>query len=364
MLSAPPAGNPAWFADHWKHSVLEEIERLATHAELRIKAVDSADALEQLRVELLGKKGEVTRILKALGSLEASQRKEVGAKVNQLKEQLTVELARRKDELADAAPLSERIDVTLPGTGRALGGIHPISRMIADLNDVFVSLNFDIYEGPEITSELYEFDNLNFPPDHPARESMDTYWLGGHDEQRGAERLCLRPHLTGASVRYMQEHGAPVRFVYPGRVYRNETTDARHERAFFQYEALIVERNFPFTSGRLMIDSILATVFGRPVQTRMRAGFFPFVEPGFEIDMQCLVCGGGGCRVCKHVGWLEVMPGGVPHPNVFRAAGLDPNEWMGFYINVGLDRLVMMRYGIDDVRLFHGADLRFLSQFK
>lgn len=344
--------------------MLDEIERLAAHAQRSIKAADSAEELEKLRVELLGKKGEVTRILKALGSLEPGQRRAVGAAVNQLKEQLTEELARRKDELADAAPLPDRIDVTLPGTGRALGGIHPISQMIADLNDVFVSLNFAIYEGPEITSELYEFDHLNFPPDHPARESMDTYWLGGFDERRGAERLCLRPHLTGASVRYLQEHGAPARFVYPGRVYRNETTDARHERAFFQYEALIVERNFPFTSGRLMIDSILATVFGRAVQTRMRAGFFPFVEPGFEIDMQCLVCGGGGCRVCKHVGWLEVMPGGVPHPNVLRAAGLEPSEWMGFYINVGLDRLVMMRYGIDDVRLFHSADLRFLSQFK
>ena len=344
--------------------MLDEIERLAAQAEHRIKAVDSADELEKLRVELLGKKGEVTRILKALGSLEASQRRDVGAAVNQLKDRLTADLARRKDELTDSAPLSDRIDVTLPGTGRALGGIHPIAQMISDLNEVFVSLNFDIFEGPEITNELYEFDYLNFPPDHPARESMDTYWLGGYDEQRGAERLCLRPHLTGASVRYMQSHPPPVRFVYPGRVYRNETTDARHERAFFQYEALIVERHFPFTSGRLMIDSILATVFGRPVQTRMRAGFFPFVEPGFEIDMQCLVCGGPGCRVCKHVGWLEVMPGGVPHPNVFRAAGLDPNEWMGFYINVGLDRLVMMRYGIDDVRLFHSADLRFLSQFK
>jgi phenylalanyl-tRNA synthetase alpha chain len=162
----------------------------------------------------------------------------------------------------------------------------------------------------------------------------------------------------------MQRHKPPFRFVYPGRVYRNEATDARHERAFFQYEALIVDRHVPFTAGRLLINTILDTVFGRSVKTRMRAGFFPFVEPGFEIDMQCLVCGGAGCRVCKHVGWLEVMPGGAPHPNVFRAGGIDPDKWMGFYINVGLDRLAMMRYGIDDVRLLHSADLRLLAQFK
>jgi phenylalanyl-tRNA synthetase alpha chain len=239
--------------------------------------------------------------------------------------------------------------------------------MMYDLNDAFAALNFEVFEGPEVTSELYEFDHMNFPPDHPARESMDTYWLEGAGvsaEARGADRLAIRPHLTGGSVRYMQRHKPPFRFVYPGRVYRNETTDARHERAFFQYEALIVEKHLPFSAGQLLIKTVLSTVFGRPVRTRMRAGFFPFVEPGFEIDMECVICNGAGCKVCKQVGWIEVMPGGMPHPNVFRAGGIDHNEWMGFYVNVGLDRLVMMRYGIDDVRLFHSADLRFLNQFR
>lgn len=235
--------------------------------------------------------------------------------------------------------------------------------MCYDLNDAFRSMGFEIYEEDDITSELYGFDNLNFPPDHPARESMDTYWLADHDTGKCWDKLCLRPHLTGGSVRYMQTHKPPYRFVYPGRVYRNETTDARHERAFFQYEALIVDKDFTFSSGKVMIKSILSKVFGRDVPVRMRAGFFPFVEPGFEIDMGCLVCGGKGCSVCKHVGWIEVMPGGTPHPNVLKAAGLDPNEYTGFYVNIGLDRLVMMRYGVDDVRLFHSADLRFLEQF-
>jgi phenylalanyl-tRNA synthetase alpha chain len=232
-----------------------------------------------------------------------------------------------------------------------------------ELNDAFFALGFDIYQGPEISSEAYAFDNLNFPPDHPARESMDTYWLEGSQNEAGAQRLCLRPHLTGGSVRHMQSGKPPFRFVYPGRVYRSESTDASHERAFWQYEALIVDKDVPFSAGKVLIDTILEQVFRRKVKTRMRAGFFPFVEPGFEIDMQCLVCDGAGCSVCGKVGWVEMMPGGPPHPNVLRAAGLNPAEWTGFYINIGLDRITMMRHAINDVRLFHTGDLRFLKQF-
>ena len=345
--------------------MLADIDRLRTALFNAVEAARTNDALEQLRVSALGRKGELTALLKGLGTLAPEERRLAGAALNDLKTDLGSAIEARREALLDAeSVLSRPLDVTLPGTSIAAGGLHPTIQMMYDLNDAFASLNFEIFEGPEITSELFEFDHLNFPGDHPARESMDTYWLAGHDTARGAQRLCIRPHLTGASVRHMQQHTPPFRFVYPGRVYRNETTDASHERAFFQYEALIVDRDIPFTSGRLLVNTILDTVFGRPVTTRMRAGFFPFVEPGFEIDMQCLVCDGRGCRVCKHVGWLEIMPGGVPHPNVIRAGGLDPDAWMGFYINIGLDRLVMMRYGIDDVRLLHSGDLRFLSQFK
>ena len=236
--------------------------------------------------------------------------------------------------------------------------------MCYDLNDAFLSLGFEIFSENDISSEKYAFDNLNFPVDHPARQMMDTYWIEGTENKSGTDRLCLRPHLTGASVRRLLEVGAPTRFVYPGRVYRNENTDARHERAFFQYEALIVDKDLSFSSGKVMIETILEKVFGRKINVRMREGFFPFTEPGYEIDMECLVCGGKGCRVCNQNGWIEVMPGGVIHPNVLRAANLDPDVWTGFYTNIGLDRLVMMRYGVDDVRLFHSADLRFLEQFK
>ncbi len=351
----------------------DKIDALRRESLADIAAASTLERIEELRVALLGRKGTITEMLKGLGAIDVSERKTVGALINALKNDATESIDARRAELMDTASVLARpIDTTVPGTPPQNGGLHPTIQMMYDLNDAFAALNFEVFEGPEVTSELYEFDHMNFPPDHPARESMDTYWISGAAgaagaagaELRGADRLCIRPHLTGASVRYMQRHTPPFRFVYPGRVFRNETTDARHERAFFQYEALIVEKNLPWSAGQLLIRTVLSTVFGRPVRTRMRAGFFPFVEPGFEIDMECVICNGAGCKVCKQVGWIEVMPGGMPHPNVFKAGGLDHNEWMGFYVNVGLDRLVMMRYGIDDVRLFHSADLRFLEQFR
>jgi phenylalanyl-tRNA synthetase alpha chain len=343
-------------------SRLEEI-RAESIAALREAA--SPEMLEQLRQTYLGKKGRLTELLKGLGKLSPEERKQMGQLANEVKNLFSKAMETRKEELLEQASLlASHPDLTIPGLSVATGGLHPITQMCYDLNDSFRSLNFEIFEEDEITSELFAFDYLNFPPDHPARDSMDTYWIEGTENEEGAKRHCLRPHLTGGSVRYLKEHGAPARFVYPGRVYRNEATDARHERAFFQYEALIVDRDFSFSSGLVLVSTILERVFGRDVPVRMRAGFFPFVEPGFEIDMQCQVCQGQGCTVCHHSGWIEVMPGGSPHPNVLRAAGLDPDIWSGFYINIGLDRLVMMRYGIDDVRLFHSADLRFLEQFK
>ncbi len=331
----------------------------------KIQAASTESELEAVKGALIGKQGALTEIMKEMPKLDPALRPEIGKLVNNVKTLLTEQIAAKKEELVlKAGAVPEDFDYTRPGISPKIGGLHPITQMRYDLDDAFRSMGFEIFQGPEITSEYYAFDNLNFPPNHPARESMDTYWLEGHDSGTASDKLCLRPHLTGDSVRYMQTHKPPYRFVYPGRVYRNETTDARHERAFFQYEALIVDKEFTYTAGKVMIKSILSKVFGQDVPVRMRAGFFPFVEPGFEIDMGCLVCGGKGCSVCKHVGWIEIMPGGTPHPNVLRAAGLDPDEYTGFYVNIGLDRLVMMRYGVDDVRLFHSTDLRFLGQFR
>ena len=343
----------------------DKLEALLREGTERIAAAQNEQALQEVKGALLGKTGSVTELLKEIPKLDVALRPEMGKAVNMVKNQLSEQIDARREELKlKASEISPDFDCTVPGFEPRIGGLHPITQMCYDLNDAFRSMGFEVFSGPEITSEYFAFDNLNFPPNHPARESMDTYWLEGHDSGEAADKLCLRPHLTGDSVRYMQTHKPPYRFVYPGRVYRNETTDARHERAFFQYEALIVDKDFTYTAGKVMIKSILSKVFGRDVPVRMRAGFFPFVEPGFEIDMGCLVCGGKGCSVCKHVGWIEIMPGGTPHPNVLRAAGLDPDEYTGFYVNIGLDRLVMMRYGVDDVRLFHSTDLRFLGQFK
>ena len=342
----------------------EKLEALLRDGSDKINSVATESELQEIKGALLGKQGSITELLKEIPKLDVALRPEMGKAVNNVKNLLTELIEQRREELKlKASEISPDFDYTVPGFEPNIGGLHPITQMCYDLNDAFRSMGFEVFSGPEITSEYYAFDNLNFPPNHPARESMDTYWLTGHDSGSASDKLCLRPHLTGDSVRYMQTHKPPYRFVYPGRVYRNETTDARHERAFFQYEALIVDKDFTYTAGKVMIKSILQKVFGRDVPVRMRAGFFPFVEPGFEIDMGCLVCGGKGCSVCKHVGWIEIMPGGTPHPNVLRAAGLDPDEYTGFYVNIGLDRLVMMRYGVDDVRLFHSTDLRFLKQF-
>lgn len=343
----------------------EKLEEIKLEGLKEIDEVKTITELEEVSKKLTGKKSELNEILKSIGSLSNDMKKVVGMKSTEIKNTFANKLKEKEEELINSKSVIDKpLDLTLPGTKVNGGVLHPITQMCYDLNEAFLSLGFEVYSEDDISSEKFAFDNLNFPDDHPARQSMDTFWLDGTEDKLGNERLCLRPHLTGGSVRYLLKHGAPARFVYPGRVYRNENTDARHERAFFQYEALIVDKDISFSSGMVMIQTILEKVFGKKINVRMREGFFPFTEPGYEIDMECLVCGGKGCKVCNHNGWIEVMPGGVIHPNVLKSAGLDPEEWTGFYINIGLDRLVMMRYGVDDVRLFHSADLRFLEQFK
>ena len=345
--------------------MLEKLKKVQEEGLKKIKEANIEEQLEAVRKELTGKKSTLSEVLKGLGKEKVEVKKTIGMKANEIKNIFAEAIEKQEAKIiSNKSVLEEPIDLTLPGTSVSKGALHPITQMCYDLNDAFLSMGFEVYSEDDISSEKFAFDNLNFAKDHPARQSMDTYWIEGTEEKQGNERLCLRPHLTGGSVRYLLKHGAPARFVYPGKVFRNETTDARHEKAFFQYEALIVDKDFSFSSGMVMIETILERVFGRKVNVRMREGFFPFTEPGYEIDMECLVCGGKGCRVCNHNGWIEVMPGGVIHPNVLRSANLDPEEWTGFYVNIGLDRLVMMRYGVDDVRYFHSGDLRFLEQFK
>ena len=333
----------------------EILQNLKSEITEKIKLIKDETDLENLRLEYFSRKGKFTEALKKIKDVADAEKPVIGKIANEVKKEIEHIFEQTKNSLTDDVTVKkEKIyDPTLPGLKKTIGTLHPTTRMIHELNEAFRSLNFEIYEGNEITTEEQAFDNLNFPPDHPARESMDTYWIKLQKIQKqknikilnASEKYCLRPHLTGVSVNYMKTHKPPFQFVYPGRVFRSEATDAGHERCFYQYE------------------TILERVFGHEVKIRMRAGFFPFVEPGFEIDMECQVCHGLGCGICKHNGWLEIMPGGAPHPNVFKAGGLDPKKWQGFYINVGLDRLVMMKYGIDDIRLMHSGDLRFFRQF-
>lgn len=333
-------------------STLCRIAALTEAALADLAKASTAAAVVDVRRSVLGKSSPLAAVRRELGRCDPSSRKQLGRALSQSHQRIASLI---EEKLAAEPALDHPLDPTVPGIAPPTAGLHPVTQLRYDLDDAFRALNFEIVEGPEISSGEAEFDRLNFPADHPARESMDTYWL--------TDGRCLRPHLTGASVRYLSTHEPPVRIAYPGRVYRNESTDARHERAFFQYEVLVVDETVPLATARFLVDTILGTVFGEPVRTRMRAGYFPFVEPGFEIDMICQACAGRGCRTCGRTGWLEVMPGGSPHPHVLRAAGLDPARWSGCYLNVGLDRLAMMRYGIGDVRSMHSADLRFLSQF-
>ncbi len=373
----------------------QKLNQLKNEIIEKIKKTEILNDLENLKVEYLGRKGKLTKIFKQVKDVAVEEKPVIGKLVNEIKVEIEKIYNNTKKEIEKleinglksqkSKVKSQRFyDATLPGKDQEIGTLHPITQVKNDLNDAFKFLGFEIYQGPEITSEKYAFDNLNFPQDHPARESMDTYWVkfpisnfqfpnksqitnykiqNKEQEKKGLEKLCLRPHLTGASVRFMQKNKPPFRFVYPGRVFRSEATDASHERCFYQYEALIVNKDISLAGGKILVKTILERVFKKQVKIRMRTGFFPFVEPGFEIDMQCLNCGGKGCSVCKQSGWVEMMPGGPPHPNVLRAGKIDPKKWQGFYINIGLDRLVMMKYGIDDVRLFHSGDLRFLRQF-
>jgi len=352
----------------------DKLNRLKQEIIEKIKQTEILNDLEDLKVEYLGRKGKLTKIFKQVKDVAVEEKPVIGKLVNEVKteiENVYNDVKREIEKLRNGGienKKTEKVyDETLPGKDQKIGTLHPVTQVKNDLNDAFKFLGFEIYEGPEVTSEDYAFDNMNFLQDHPARESMDTYWIKSSKSKaqnpKGFEKLCLRPHLTGGSVRYMQTHKPPFRFVYPGRVFRSETTDASHERCFYQYEALIVNKDISFSGGKILVKTILERVFGKEVKIRMRSGFFPFVEPGFEIDMECLNCNGKGCSVCKQSGWVEMMPGGPPHPNVLKAGGINPKEWQGFYINIGLDRLVMMKYGIDDVRLFHSGDLRFLRQF-
>ena len=341
--------------------MLERIRELAQKAREAIEAIDTEEALKETQVRLLGKKGEVTALLKGMGSVSAEERPLIGARVNELKQELTRILDARREEV-QALAIRRRMeatpfDPTLPGIPHGTGAIHPLSYIQEELEDIFLSMGFVIPDYPEAESEFFNFESLNIPEDHPARDMQDTFWL----DMPG--RNLLRTHTSPGQVRAMREYAPPFKAIFPGKVYRYEAVDASHEHTFHQVEGILIDREVSVANLIHSMKVLLSEIFGRSMVIRLRPGYFPFVEPGFELDFQCTVCGGNGCPVCKQSGWLELLPCGLIHPNVIRFGGLDPEEWSGWAFGLGLSRLVMMKYGIDDIRLLMGGDARFVEQF-
>ncbi len=337
-------------------ATLTELKRAAAE---RIATAAGPDEIEAVRVDVLGRKGTLAQISKQFGKLAPEDRARLGKLLNDVKQTLEAAFDGRKAEFerqALAVKLdSEWIDLTLPAPGPRPGSLHPITQVQMELEDLFTSMGFAVLGGPEVEDEYHNFDALNIPSDHPARDMQDTFWLDG-------SRL-LRTHTSPVQVRGMERLGPPLRMIAPGRVFRNEEVDASHEHTFYQLEGMMVDRNVSVAHLLYFMKTLLSHIFGRDVTVRLRPGYFPFVEPGFELDIQCLICGGPGCPVCKQGGWVELLPCGLVNPNVLRMSGIDPDEWNGFAFGLGLTRLAMMRYGIDDIRLLQGGDLRFLKQF-
>jgi phenylalanyl-tRNA synthetase alpha chain len=335
------------------------MDELRNEALAEVAAAQTPAAVKDVEVRWLGKKGRLTSLLKELGGLSPDERKARGQALNALKQALEAAVQARGSEVAraevEARASAERIDPTLPGSPVAAGHLHPLTRVVEDVEDLFERMGFHILDYPEAESAYFNFDGLNIPVDHPARETQDTFYLPSGN--------VLRTHTSPGQVRAMRQLEPPFRAIFPGRVYRCEATDASHEHTFHQVEGLMVDRHVSVAHMLSSMMTLLEGVFGRKVQVRLRPGFFPFVEPGFELDLRCMVCGGEGCPVCKRSGWVELLPCGLVHPNVLRAGGLDPAEWEGWAFGLGLSRLVMMRYGIDDIRWLMAGDLRFVRQF-
>ena len=325
----------------------------------RITASTTADELEAVRVEVLGRKGVLAQLSKDMGKLTADERVVLGKFLNAAKQKLEGAYEQLKSRFASDALAkrldAEWLDLTIPAPGTRPGSLHPITQIQWEIEDLFRSFGFTVLDGPEVETEHYNFDALNIPGDHPARDMQDTFWLEGHH--------LLRTHTSPVQVRGMEKLGPPLRMIAPGRVFRNESVDASHEHTFYQLEGMMIDRNVSVGNLIYFMKTLLTAIFKREVTVRLRPGFFPFVEPGFELDIQCLICGGSGCPVCKQSGWVELLPCGLVNPHVLRMSGIDPNEWSGFAFGLGLTRLVMMRYAIDDIRWLQSGDLRFLRQF-
>jgi phenylalanyl-tRNA synthetase alpha chain len=338
---------------------MENLEGLAAEAAAKITAAKDAQALDQVRVEYLGKKGYITALLKGLGALSAEERPAAGAEINRVKSALSDQISEFKQRLdqaaVDARLEAEKIDVTLSGRGQHAGGLHPVTRTIERISAFFGSIGFEVVEGPEIEDDYHNFEALNIPAHHPARAMHDTFYVD--------ESTVLRTHTSPVQVRFMESSEPPMKLICPGRVYRCDS-DLTHTPMFHQVEGLLISEDSSFADLKGMLESFLRSFFEKELNVRFRPSYFPFTEPSAEVDIQCVMCGGDGCRVCSHTGWIEILGCGMVHPSVFEASNIDAERFTGFAFGLGVERLAMLRYGVNDLRLFFENDLHFLAQFK
>jgi phenylalanyl-tRNA synthetase alpha chain len=339
--------------------LLQKIEQVEQEARVRIAEAKDLQALESLRLEYLGRKGTITKILQSLGRVSADQRPALGGRANKAKKHITALMSGRREELEQSRfqdrLAGQQLDVTLPGTRPWSGSIHPLNQTMARINEIFFSMGFALAEGPEVEDEFHNFDALNTPADHPARDEHDTFYLDGG--------LLLRSHTSPVQIRHMQQKPPPVRIIAPGRVFRRDTVDASHSPVFHQVEGLYVDEHVTFGDLKYTLEQFAHQMFGEDVGVRFRPSFFPFTEPSAEVDCLCVFCKGSGCSVCGQSGWIEMLGCGMVHPNVFESVGYDSERWTGFAFGMGIDRICMLLNGINDIRLLLESDVEFLAQF-
>ena len=315
--------------------------------------------LDEIKIEYLGKKGTLTALLRGMGSLSAEERPVIGQLANQVRQEIEQAIDEKKKRLKEHALnlklAQEKIDVTVPGRPHKFGSRHPLYQVEREICDIFVSMGFDIVDGPEVEYDYYNFEALNIPPNHPARDTQDTFYI--------TDRILLRSQTSPVQIRTMEQRKPPIRIISPGRVYRSDALDATHSPVFHQIEGLVVDKGITMGDLKGILETYAKTLFGADVKLRFRPHHFPFTEPSAEVDVSCLVCGGKGCRLCKGEGWIEILGAGMVHPNVLRGCGIDPEVYTGFAFGMGVERITMKKYEIDDIRYLYENDTRFLSQF-
>ncbi|MBO9130586.1 phenylalanine--tRNA ligase subunit alpha [Bacillus sp. 165] len=338
------------------------LKELQQEALEKIQASDDVKVLNDVRVAYLGKKGPITEVLRGMGKLSAEERPRMGALVNEVREAIQQQLEAKMEQLEKAEIegrlAAETIDVTLPSRPVSTGGHHPLTAVIEEIEDLFIGMGYEIAEGPEVEQDYYNFEALNLPKGHPARDMQDSFYI--------TEEVLLRTHTSPVQARTMEKHEGkgPIKIICPGKVYRRDDDDATHSHQFMQIEGLVIDENIRMSDLKGTLQTFAKKMFGEEREIRLRPSFFPFTEPSVEMDISCMMCGGKGCGTCKGTGWIEILGAGMVHPNVLRMAGYDPEKYQGFAFGMGPERIAMLKYGVDDIRHFYTNDVRFLQQFK